>query len=67
MINDLVELRTFSGGNLNLAAPIYVMFPVACTVCSYTLLFNALSSGVLKLPISPVPEGSGESGQEASQ
>jgi hypothetical protein len=58
-INDLVEMRPYSGGNLIVGGPLYVMVPVMCRVCSYTFFFNAVTSGVLEQVSPPAgPEGS---------
>ena len=48
VINDLVEMRPYLGGSLHVGGPLFVMVPVMCRVCTYTLLFNAVASGVLE-------------------
>jgi hypothetical protein len=47
-IQDVVELKVFTTGmGITLGGPMYVMFPVMCRVCKYTLLFNAVAAGVV--------------------
>jgi predicted nucleic-acid-binding Zn-ribbon protein len=62
-INDLVEMRPYRGGALIMGGPLYVMVPVMCQVCSYTLFFNAVTSGVLA-QVSPPPEPEDSGGAE---
>ena len=46
-IQDVVELKVWAGGGVTIGGPSYVMFPVMCRVCAYTLLFNAVAAGVV--------------------
>ena len=43
-IGDPLETRKFTGGGLNIGAPLYVFFPVTCTNCGNTVFINAVSA-----------------------
>lgn len=43
-----VEIREFSGGGLVVGGPVYPLVNVTCNVCGYTLLFNAIVSGLIE-------------------
>jgi aconitase B len=48
-IGDTIqEIRQFRGGNLILGGPLYPVFLVTCTVCGYTILFNAIVAGLVE-------------------
>lgn len=49
----IFQLNEFSQGNLVLGGPILPVVPVSCTNCGYTVLVNALLTGVLEKPASP--------------
>jgi hypothetical protein len=41
-------MKLFSGASgFSSGGPSYVMFPVMCQVCKYTLLFNAVAAGIV--------------------
>lgn len=69
-INDLIEMRPYAGGALIMGGPLYVMVPVMCRVCQYTIFFNAVTSGVVQKGTPPpeaesdgtAAESDGESG-----
>ncbi|MFX0204102.1 MAG: hypothetical protein ACFFCW_49015 [Candidatus Hodarchaeota archaeon] len=42
-----VELREFHGGGLVLGGPIYPLISITCKNCGHTLLFNAITAGLL--------------------
>ena len=46
-IGDLVEARTFQGGDLVVGGSVYVFLPVVCDNCGNTVFFNAVSAGLL--------------------
>lgn len=43
-----VEIREFSRGNLVVGGPVYPLVSVTCRVCGYTLLFNAITAGLVE-------------------
>jgi predicted nucleic-acid-binding Zn-ribbon protein len=47
-IGNVYELRPFNRGVLSLSAPIFPVFPVTCTVCGYTMFFNAIIAEILE-------------------
>jgi len=43
------EMRPFAFGSASLEGPILPVIPAECTSCGYTVLFNAVSLGVVPL------------------
>jgi len=43
-----VEVREFHGGGLLVSGPVYPLIAITCGVCGYTLLFNAIVTGLLE-------------------
>lgn len=59
-ISDTVfELRAFHGGGLVVGGSVYPAVGVVCNVCAYTLFFNAIKVGLVKLAPPKKKEGSG--------
>ena len=44
---DPVEIRPYKRGGIEVGGPVYPLASITCTVCGYTLLFNALVMGVV--------------------
>jgi|GEM_PF-591601 len=47
IIENPVELREFHGGTLVVGGPVYPLISVTCSICGYTLLFNAIVARLL--------------------
>jgi predicted nucleic-acid-binding Zn-ribbon protein len=43
-----VEVREFHSGGLVVGGPVYPLITVTCGVCGYTLLFNAVVTGLVQ-------------------
>lgn len=43
-----IEVREFHGGGLLVSGPVYPLIAVTCGVCGYTLLFNAIVTGLVE-------------------
>lgn len=50
LLEDIVEVRPFQGGNLTVGGAVYPYVGLMCTNCGNTNFINALVSGVLKAP-----------------
>lgn len=48
IMDDVVEIRPFSGGSLNIGVAVYPCVMLLCNVCGYSMLFNAIQVGVVK-------------------
>jgi predicted nucleic-acid-binding Zn-ribbon protein len=52
---SLAELRQFDKGNLVVGGKVYPLLVLICKTCGYTLLFNAIKTGLVKLPENTPP------------
>ena len=55
--DKVFELREFHEGNLALGTPIIPVFPLMCSTCGHTLLFNGLFAGLIEQPDEVEPLG----------
>ena len=46
--DELLEMRPYRGGSLVAGGSIYPLFAVTCEVCGHTLLFSAVTAGLVK-------------------
>ena len=56
-VSEVVEVRPFSGGGLVIGGTVFPVFMLICNNCGYSLMFNAVISGVVKPPESGTDEG----------
>ena len=60
-VGEIVEVRPWEGGALNVGGPIYPLIPIICDTCGLTWFFNAVHIGVLpKAEVSEEAETSEE-------
>jgi hypothetical protein len=55
IISDIVELRQFHDGALRLNDSVYPIFMNICSVCGYSMVFNAAIAGIITTPAAPQP------------
>ena len=49
LVCKISEVREYGGGSFNVGSPVMPVIPVICNICGYTMLFNAIKMGIIRL------------------
>jgi hypothetical protein len=54
-VGDMIMTLPFTGGGVSIGGPTYPLVVVTCLRCGFTVLVNAITAGLVKVPQPPSP------------